>query len=142
MKISRITRRSGGYTLMEMILVLAIISLLIGMGTYLMTDVFGDAKLGKAKADVQAISTSLIRYETICGMLPSTEQGIEALVRRPGGSPQPKSWKQFLKEAGLNDPWGRPYGYRYPGRFNTDSYDVYSLGQDGQEGTEDDIGNW
>ena len=134
--------KTGGYTLMEMILVLGIIAILLGMGTFLMVNVLGDAEEGKAKADIQAIHASLIRYKTKGGMYPATEQGLEALVKRPSGGPAPKGWKQLMKESALNDPWGRPYQYRYPGKYNTDSYDIFSIGQDGKEGTEDDIGNW
>ena len=134
--------KTGGYTLMEMILVLGIIAILLGMGTFLMVGVLGDAEEGKAAADIKAIDGNLIRYKTKGGLYPSTEQGLEALVKRPSGGPTPKAWKPLMKEAGLTDPWGHPYQYRYPGKYNTDSYDIFSLGLDGKEGTEDDIGNW
>ncbi|MCB1091121.1 MAG: type II secretion system major pseudopilin GspG [Verrucomicrobiae bacterium] len=136
------TSRQQGYTLMEMILVLGIIAILLGMGTFLMVNVLGDAEEGKAKADIQAIHSSLIRYKTNGGMYPSTEQGLKALVSRPSGAPAPKSWKQLMKESALTDPWGSPYQYRYPGKYNPDSYDIFSVGLDKKEGTEDDIGNW
>lgn len=134
--------RAAGYTLMEMILVLGIIALLLGMGTYFMVNVLGDAEDGKARADIQAIHASLIRYKTGAGIYPTTEQGLEALVKRPSTGPAPRAWKEYLKEQALIDPWGRPYQYRYPGRHNPDSYDIFSLGRDGQEGTADDVGNW
>ena len=134
--------RSRAFTLMEMILVLGIIALLLGVGTYFMVDVLGDAEEGKAKADIKAISTSLIRYKTKARIYPSEQQGLDALVTRPTGSPEPASWKQFMKPQGIIDPWGRKYEYRYPGKYNSDSYDIFSLGFDGKEGTEDDIGNW
>jgi general secretion pathway protein G len=134
--------RAGGYTLMEMILVLGIIAILLGMGTFLMVGVMGDAEEGKVKADIQAIHGSLIRYKTKAGLYPTQEQGLEALVRRPSTGPEPKSYKPLMKEALLMDPWGTPYQYRYPGKFNADSYDIFSIGVDKKEGSEDDIGNW
>lgn len=144
MKKLTINRRSqaGGYTLMEMLLVLGIIGLLLGLGVYSMTGVLGDADEGKAKADIKNFDANLIRYKTKAGIYPTTEQGLKALVERPSSGPAPRSWKPFLKEAALTDPWSNPYHYRYPGKHNPESYDIYSWGPDLKEGTEDDIGNW
>lgn len=141
MKISSVSGRSG-FTLMEMILVLAIIALLIGMGTVMMRNVLGDAEEGRAKGDIQALSASVIRYKTKGGLYPTTGQGLKSLVERPSDGPQPRSWKPLVKEEALYDPWGNAYQYRYPGKVNTDTYDIFSVGPDQQEGTEDDIGNW
>lgn len=131
-----------GYTLMEMLLVLGIIGLLLGLGVYSMTGVLGDADEGKAKADIKNFEANLIRYKTKAGIYPTTEQGLRALVERPSAGPAPRSWKQFLKEPALTDPWSSPYQYRYPGKHNPDGYDIYSFGPDKQEGTDDDVGNW
>lgn len=127
---------------MEMLLVLGIIALLVGMGTYMMVNVLGDAEEGKVKADIQTFSASLIRYKTKGGIYPTTEQGLRALVTKPTDGPQPRSYKSLLREQALFDPWGNPYQYRRPGKSNPDTYDIYSLGPDGKEGTPDDIGNW
>lgn len=140
-RVSNSSRR--GFTLMEMLLVLGIIALLVGMGIFTMTDVLGDAEEGKARGDIQTLRTNLIRYKTKGGMYPTTEQGLDALVKRPTTAPQPRSWKQYYSsEQALMDPWNNKYQYQYPGKHNTDSYDIFSMGQDGQPGTEDDIGNW
>lgn len=135
------TRHLRAYTLMEMILVLAIIALLLGTGAYLMSDVLGDGEKVKVKSDIQTLSTSLIRYKTNGGVFPSKEQGLDALYREPAGDPQPTSWKVYLETEPI-DPWGRSYQYRYPGKYNPSSYDVFTLGPDGEEGTADDVGNW
>lgn len=127
---------------MEMILVLGIIALLLGVGTYFMVDVMGDAEIGKAKADIKAISTSLIRYQTMARTHPTEQQGLDALVTKPTTAPEPSNWRQLMQPQGIIDPWTRKYQYRYPGKHNTRSYDIFSLGFDGIEGTEDDIGNW
>lgn len=128
---------------MEMILVLGIIALLVGMGVVMMDNVLGDAEEGRAKGDISTFESSLIRYKTKGGIYPTTEQGLEALVTKPSDGPQPRSYKSLIKsEKSLIDPWGNPYQYRRPGKQNPDTYDVYSLGPDGQDGTEDDIGNW
>jgi general secretion pathway protein G len=128
---------------MEMLLVLGIIALLSGLGTVTMTDVFEDGNEVKARGDIQALKASIIRYKTKAGVYPSTAQGLDALVTRPTTPPLPRSWKPYLtsKDA-LLDPWLQPYKYEIPARRSSDSYDIYSLGKDGQEGTDDDIGNW
>ncbi|MDF1824044.1 MAG: type II secretion system major pseudopilin GspG [Verrucomicrobiales bacterium] len=135
-------QKRGAFTLMEMLLVLGIIALLIGMGTVMMKDVLGDAEEGRAKGDIAGLTASVIRYKTKGGLYPTTSQGLKALVVRPSDGPQPKSYKSLLKEEALYDPWGNLYQYRYPGKFNTDSYDIFSVGKDGKEGTEDDVSNW
>lgn len=127
---------------MEMLLVLAIIALLVGMGTYMMVGVLGDAESGKARSDIQSFRASLIRYKTMAGTYPTSGQGLEALVNRPSDGPKPRSWKKLLQEGALTDPWAQPYQYRYPSTKSDDPYDIYSMGPDMKDGTEDDIGNW
>ncbi len=137
------TRRAvRGFTLMEMILVLAIISLLVGLGIYSLTNVGATAEMGAAKANIRTLETNLIRYKTMAGYLPSQAQGLEALVKRPSGNPAPRMWVQCMEPSGLMDPWGHPYQYRNPGKRKTNGYDIYSMGLDGVDGSEDDIGNW
>lgn len=135
-------RRPQGFTLIEMLIVLAIISLLVGMGTYMMKNVLGDADEGRVKADIQALNASLIRYKTRAGIYPTTEQGLQSLVSMPTVGPKPRSYKSLMKPAGIIDPWGNPYEYKRPGDRNPETYDIYSRGLDGEKGTADDIGNW
>ncbi|MDB6120166.1 MAG: ral secretion pathway protein, partial [Verrucomicrobiaceae bacterium] len=80
-------------------------------------------------------------YELNASFLPSTEQGLNALVEKPSSRPAPSSWVQVMKKLTL-DPWGNPYNYRKPGTKDKNGYDVYSNGPDGQADTGDDIGNW
>ena len=131
-----------GFTLMEMMLVLGIIALLIGVGTRAMVGVFGDAERGRIKADISRIETNLIRYKTNARYFPTTQQGLDALVNPPSAGPKPARWERVSKEEGILDPWGRKYQYAYPGKYNPDSYDIYSMGRDGKAGTTDDLGNW
>jgi general secretion pathway protein G len=123
-------------------LILGLIPLPVGMGSYMMVNVLRDAEEGKVKGDIQTLKASLIRYKTRGGQYPTTEQGLKALVTKPSDGPQPKSYKNLLSEQALYDPWGNLYQYRIPGKRSSEEYDIYSLGRDGQEGTEDDIGNW
>lgn len=125
---------------MEMLLVLAIIALLIGMGTVMMKDVLGDAESGRAQGDIAGLSASIVRYKTMASVYPTTAQGLRALYERPTVGPPPKRWKQLIKEEALYDPWQQEYQYRYPG--TNDTYDIFSLGPDGEAGTEDDVTSW
>ena len=130
-------RSTRGFTLMEMILVLAIIAVLVGMGVFMMVGVIDDANVGRAKADVKTFETNLIRYKTNMNSMPSS---LEDLARRPANARGP--WRKMMEEGALKDAWGQPYQYRNPGRHNPNGYDIYSYGPDMKDGTEDDIGNW
>lgn len=142
MKIHRIqTRKTRGFTLVEMMLVLGIIALLVGAGAVMFTDVLGTGKQGRAKADISTLTTALRTYEAQSLLLPTTEQGLNALVERPTGRSSPQSWSPVLKKTML-DPWKQPYHYRRPGTRDKGGFDIYSAGPDEQPETADDIGNW
>jgi len=128
--------------MMEMILVLGIITLLVGAGVGGMMNVLDLGKETKAKADINTISSALRAYETHQLYLPTSRQGIEALVRKPTTKPETKNWKPYLKEKVLTDPWGNKYQYLRPGKKDGGGFDLFSVGPDGVEGNADDIGNW
>ena len=91
----------------------------------------------RVQEDVQAIKTQLQLYESMSGVYPTTEQGLQALVTRPQSNPQPARWYQLFREL-PKDPWGNGYIYRNPGLKNPGSYDLFSGGPDGQADTGDD----
>ena len=130
-----------GFTLMEMLIVLSIIALLMGMVIFKVSDLTKTAKPQKANADIQTFKEMLAAYELDNGQLPTTEQGLKALWAKPTAEPVPARWHAQL-DSEVQDPWNHPYQYRYPGKHNPDKYDVYSMGEDGQPDTADDIGNW
>jgi general secretion pathway protein G len=101
------------------------------------------ARAAIARTDILGnIPTALDMYELDNGMFPTTDQGLEALIQKPTGSPVPKKWSgPYLKKA-PTDPWDNPYQYRNPGTQNPDLYDLFSFGPDGREGGGDDITNW
>lgn len=132
---------SSGFTLLEIMLVVSIIVLLLGGAIYKMMPMLGAAKANRAFADITSMKTALMTYETMAGSLPSTSQGLGALVTRPTSAPTPRSWAKIMDEM-PTDPWNRPYVYVQPGTHNPSGYDLYSLGEDGQANTIDDIGNW
>jgi general secretion pathway protein G len=131
----------AAFTLLEIMLVVMIIALLAGSAIYLMRGNVDQAKYVRVESDIQAIQTQLQFYETQNGAMPSTEQGLRALVEKPAGEPQPRKWRQLMPEIPL-DPWGVEYQLRNPGTKSKSGYDVFSCGKDKKPNTDDDIGNW
>jgi len=134
-------KESGGFTLLEIMLVVSIIALLLGAAIYNMGGNLGLAQETRVQTDIQAITTQLKIYQATNGFYPSGEQGLEALVNRPTTAPVPKNWRMQFEKLPL-DPWGNPYLYEVPGKKNPRSFDLYSAGPDTKSGTEDDLGNW
>ena len=129
----------AAYTLFEIMLVLGIISVLVGSAIYMLAGNIDVAREQRVTTDLQTISTQLRSYEILNYVLPSTQQGLAALVSFPGGDPAPNKWKQLLEKVPL-DPWGTPYVYRNPPKVsNSKGYDLFSLGADKKE-SGDDIG--
>lgn len=131
-----------GLTLVELLVVLAILGLVVGVVGPRVMDLFGKAKSDTARIEIERLSGILDIYQLDTGSYPSGDQGLMALVERPATATH---WTgPYVKgEKSLLDPWGRLYLYRYPGERGT--YDLYSLGADGAEGGEGqdaDIGNW
>jgi len=101
------------------------------------------AYIDTAKSQIAMLDDVLELYYQQNGCYPTTEQGLQALMVKPEDPPIPRNWAgPYLEEGELVDPWGSPYQYAYPGEHNTDKPDIWSLGPDGEDGTEDDIGNW
>jgi len=128
-------RRRQGLTLVEMIVVLAIIALVAVM---IVPNVIGrpdQARVTVAKTDLKTIASSLRMYRLDNGGYPTTDQGLKALVERPETEPAPANWngEGYLPEA-PKDPWGRDYVYRSPGQ--TSGFDLMSHGKDGEPGGE------
>ncbi len=134
--------RSGGFTLIEILLVVVIISALAAMVVPRLTGRSEKAKEAIAKADITVnIPTALKLYELDNGKFPSTDQGVKALVEKPSMPPIPVNWNgPYVENRSLLDPWGREYIYRYPGTHGID-YDLYSLGKSGDD-DETNISNW
>jgi len=126
---------------MEMIIVLTIIALLMGLVIMNLGGIGDVAKIKKTQADILAFKEALSTYQLQTGTLPTTDQGLKALWQKPTTDPIPDQWHRIMDEEVL-DPWGRSYKYLNPGKHNTDGYDVYSTGPDGQDGGDDNIGNW
>lgn len=126
---------------MEMLLVLTIISLLVALAMYHLGNIGDTANEKKVEADLVGYKELLAAYQLESGTLPTTEQGLKALVTKPTIEPIPQKWRAQQDQETL-DPWGHPYQFRIPGKHNPDKYDVFSMGPDGTPDTADDIGNW
>ena len=127
----------SGYTLFEIMLVLGIIAVLVGSAIYMLVGNIDVAKEQRVDSDIEAISMQLRTYEMLNYRMPTTEQGLKALVNQPTTEPRPRRWKQLMKTVPI-DPWGNEYVYRNPGKGGA-AFDIYSLGPDGKE-SDDDAG--
>ncbi|MCP1726871.1 general secretion pathway protein G [Natronospira proteinivora] len=131
-----------GFTLIEIMVVVVILGILAGIVVPRIMDRPDDARMAKARQDIRSIEQALQLYRMDNYVYPTTDQGLEALVSEPSGSPNPPNWRQYMDRI-PNDPWGREYQYVQPGEHG--DFDIYSLGADGREGGEGAnavIGNW
>jgi len=129
-------RHEAGYTLFEIMLVLGIIAVLVGSAIYLLAGNLDIAKEQRVDSDIQAIKTQLRSYEMLNFSMPSSAQGLQALVTKPTTEPLPRKWRNLMESVPL-DPWGHPYVYEFPGRKNPGKFDIYSLGPDGTPSDDD-----
>ncbi|MBL7155672.1 MAG: type II secretion system major pseudopilin GspG [Candidatus Omnitrophica bacterium] len=131
------------FTLIELMIVVIIIAALAAMVVPRFAGRSEQAKVAIAQADINSnIAMALKLYELDNENYPTTEQGLNALLSKSSISPLPTNWNGPYLEKQPIDPWRNLYRYRCPGTCNTASYDLYSVGKDGAEGTEDDVKNW
>ena len=134
---------SRGFTILEILVVIAIIGMLIGLVVTNLDKFFGEGQEKIAAIFVHdSMKMPLIQYRMQMGDYPSTEEGLQALISAPTNKAD--HWRGPYLEGGKMqlDPWKEPYQYRYPGEKNKGGYDLWSKGPDKTDGTADDIGNW
>jgi general secretion pathway protein G len=136
--------RAAGFTLIEIMVVVVILGILAALVLPNVMGRIGQAQSTKVKADIQGYETALSLFKLDNFKYPTTDQGLEALVKQPA-DPSIRNWKEggYIRSL-KKDPWGNTYQYVYPGTHGTE-YDLFTLGADNQpggDGDNADIGNW
>lgn len=142
----RATTRGAGFTLIEVMIVIAIVlalSTLVGIAVWARRD---EAKRDTARIEMSSLRQALNLFRLDYDRWPTDEEGLAVLWDKSRLDPEAdeKKWKEYLQAPMPNDKWGRPWGYRQVTEHMSDEgkYDLWSSGPDGQEGTEDDITSW
>lgn len=127
----RVQKGDAGFTLLELLIVLVILGLIGTVGSIQLMQHLGKAKVDTAKLQIEQLSTAIDMFRIDGGRLPSTDEGLSALLSRPGQMP---GWNgpYLRKQAAIMDPWGRPIEYRFPGEHG--EYDLITYGSDGRPG--------
>jgi general secretion pathway protein G len=129
----------SGFSILELLLVLVILSILAGIVGVRFAGQSGKAKVRAAAVQLTNLETALKSYEIELGRFPTTQQGLEALYEAPSNL---DDWDgPYLDKRVEDDPWGNAWQYRSPGTNNAD-FDLWSIGPDGREGGDDDVVNW
>lgn len=133
-------KQNRGFTLIEVMVVVVILGILAAVIVPKIMDKPDEARINKAKQDIRVLEESLNLYKLDNFNYPTTDQGLDALVKKPDITPEPKRYKQggYIKKL-PKDPWGNEYMYLNPGIHG--EIDVYSKGKN-PDASEDDIGNW
>ena len=134
-------RRQSGFTLLEIMVVIVILGVLASL---VVPNILGNkeqADRQKSVSDIIALENALDMYKLDNNVYPSTQQGLDALVKKPSGAPQPRAYREngYIRRL-PSDPWGTDYLMLSPGEHG--AIDIFSAGPDGQPGTDDDVGNW
>ncbi|MES9992479.1 MAG: type II secretion system major pseudopilin GspG [Candidatus Thiodiazotropha sp.] len=142
MKLNKSPASSSGFSLIELLVVMAILAMLAGLVGPRVMNALGESKSKTARVQLEELSAALDIYRLDTGNYPRNHHGLRALVEPVDGV---ENWNgPYLKKAKLpKDPWGVDYIYRYPGEHS--DFDLYSLGADGTEGGEGearDINGW
>ena len=143
MKTRLFQKRSGGFTLIEIMVVVVILGILAATIIPQFMGTTQDAKVSTAKSTVAELESALERFYIHMDRHPTTEEGLKVLAEAPSGDE--KKWRGPYIKLLRADPWGHPYQYRNPGVHRKSGFDIWSQGADGADGGEGDnadIGNW
>ena len=139
-------RRAGGFTLIEMMVVIAIIGALAMLVGPSILGRLGDANTTAARTQIEMLTVALENFRMDTGRYPTTEEGLAVLRTWNAASARPAGWRgPYLRKPVPADPWKRPYLYRSPGEHDAESFDLYTLGRDGEtggEGENADLTSW
>jgi len=132
-------QKQSGFTLIEVMVVVVILGILAAV---VVPNIMGEpekARVNKAKQDIRSLELALDRYKLDNYDYPSTEQGLDALVKKPSGAPEPRRWKGPYVKKVTSDPWQNDYQYLSPGTHG--KIDIFSANKNAASAV-DDIGNW
>jgi len=130
--------RNRGFTLIEVLLVLVILVVLASLAVVNVLSIQKRANINAAKVQIGLLNNALKTYAVDVGSFPSPQIGLQALQSKPADLADPDKWGGPYLDRGIPlDPWNKQYQYMYPGRHNTESFDVLTVTPDGVE-----IGNW
>ena len=144
---ARSFKRERGFTLLEILIVIAILGILASLIAVRVMDRPGEARILRSQLDIQTLENALKLFKLDNAFYPSTDQGLRALIEKPAIGRVPKKWREggYIEKGMVpKDPWDNDYLYLSPGIHNRD-FDIWSYGADGEEGGEEediDISNW
>lgn len=149
MQKSNLPKSQQGFTLMEIMIVVAILGILLGVVAVRMTGSTEKARHTAAQMNIKALGNALKMFKMDNAFYPATEQGLRALVEKPSIGRIPNNWREggYLEDSKVpKDPWGFEYHYQCPGTHNPQSFDLWTYGNDNQEGGQGDdnvdVNNW
>ena len=138
----RKTVRRRAFTLLEVLMVIVILGVLAALIVPQFGGTQDRAKKDSAALQIKNVEQQLEVFKTHCGRYPTGEEGLAVLLTKPDSEEFADKWAgPYLKAAAI-DPWNNPLQYRSPGQYNTESFDLWSNGKDGAEGSDDDVVNW
>jgi general secretion pathway protein G len=141
---ARLTAR--GFTLMELLVVIAVIGVLATLVAPSIFQHVGAAKDATARSQIEMLGAALDAYRLDNGRYPSSRQGLDAVWNAPSTDPRPSNWRgPYLRKAVPLDPWGHPYLYKSPAEQSRGGFDLLTYGADGKpggQGDDTDITNW
>ena len=136
---SRRRSSNAGFTLVEIMLVVGIIVILMGVVLKNTGGLTSGAKITATEVKINSLKGAVSAYENQAGTVPSSEQGLRALVEKPSGRPEPRRWVKLLANDDIRDAWGNDFYYVSPARSGQDEFEIYSAGPDKRPNTADDI---
>ena len=137
-------RTQHGFTLLELVIAVAIVAILAGVTAPALFRHVADAKISATRSELASLALALESYALAVGSYPTTQDGLDALAAAPPALTA--SWRgPYLKGGVPLDPWKNPYGYKMPGSTPGNEYDLYSTGRDGKlggSGDDADLYQW
>lgn len=134
-----------GMTLIEILIVLAIIGSVMGMLVVGLSSQSTQAKVDQTNIKIQQLMSALTQFKADAGFYPSSEQGLDALLNKPTSGKAPQRYRDggyVEDEDAFKDAWGNDFSFAYPSTHGAKKPDIWSGGDDGEEGTGDDVNSW